>query len=112
MEKLPLLNSYSQTLYKDLFTDWDEVHMAAEQYLIILHNDEWKISFKDKHYGPYKSQPDAIEAAIDGPMPWETLELRPRSWLKKQITSSELSGPTAKALTPLGKKKGGLRRCR
>ena len=39
--------------------------MAAEQYFIILHNDEWKISFKDKHYGPYATQAEAIEAAID-----------------------------------------------
>jgi hypothetical protein len=39
--------------------------MAAEQYLIVLHNNEWKISFKDKHYGPYDCQEEAIEAAID-----------------------------------------------
>jgi hypothetical protein len=32
---------------------------------IILHNDEWKISFKDKHYGPYATQAEAIEAAVD-----------------------------------------------
>ena len=30
--------------------------MAAEQYFIVLHNNEWMISFKDKHYGPYDSQ--------------------------------------------------------
>jgi hypothetical protein len=39
--------------------------MAAEQYFIVLHNNEWKISFKDKHYGPYDTQNEAIEAAID-----------------------------------------------
>jgi hypothetical protein len=39
--------------------------MAAEQYFIVLHNNEWMISFKDKHYGPYDSQQEAIEAAID-----------------------------------------------
>jgi hypothetical protein len=39
--------------------------MAAEQYIILLHNNEWKISFNDKLYGPYASQQDAIEAAID-----------------------------------------------
>ena len=39
--------------------------MAAEQYFIVLHNNEWKISFKEKHYGPYASQAEAIEAAID-----------------------------------------------
>ena len=39
--------------------------MAAEQYLIVLHNNEWKISFNDKQYGPYDSQEAAVEAAID-----------------------------------------------
>ncbi len=39
--------------------------MAAEQYFIVLHNNEWKISFKEKHYGPYATQQDAIEAALD-----------------------------------------------
>ena len=39
--------------------------MVAEQYIILLHNNEWKISFKDKLYGPYDTQQDAIDAAID-----------------------------------------------
>ena len=39
--------------------------MAVEQYFILQDNYEWKISFKDKHYGPYDTQQDAIEAAID-----------------------------------------------
>ena len=39
--------------------------MASEQYFIINENNEWKISFKDKHYGPYLTQQDAIDAAID-----------------------------------------------
>lgn len=39
--------------------------MAAEQYIILLNNNEWKIRFKDKHYGPYDSQESAVEAAID-----------------------------------------------
>jgi hypothetical protein len=39
--------------------------MASEQYFIILENNEWKISFKDKNYGPYASRQDAIDAAID-----------------------------------------------
>ena len=39
--------------------------MAAEQYFIVLHNNEWKISFKEKLYGPYVTQQDAIEAALD-----------------------------------------------
>jgi hypothetical protein len=39
--------------------------MAVEQYFIILENNEWKISFKDKHYGPYSGEREAIDAAID-----------------------------------------------
>ena len=39
--------------------------MAAEQYIVVLHNGEWKISFKEKHYGPYNTQGEAVEAAID-----------------------------------------------
>jgi hypothetical protein len=39
--------------------------MAAEQYFIVHDNNEWKISFKEKHYGPYATQGEAIEAAID-----------------------------------------------
>jgi hypothetical protein len=39
--------------------------MATELYIILLHNNEWKISFKDQYYGPYDTQGEAIEAAID-----------------------------------------------
>ena len=39
--------------------------MAAEQYIILLHNNEWKISFKDKLYGPFDTQQEAIDAAIE-----------------------------------------------
>ena len=39
--------------------------MSPEQYFIVLHNNEWKISIKEKHYGPYATQGEAIEAAID-----------------------------------------------
>ena len=38
--------------------------MAAEQYFIVQANNEWKMSFKDKHYGP-DTQQEAIEAAKD-----------------------------------------------
>lgn len=39
--------------------------MAAEQYFILNDNNEWKISFNGKQYGPYETQQEAIEAAID-----------------------------------------------
>ena len=39
--------------------------MAAEQYFILRDNNEWKISFNGKHYGPYEMQQEAIEAAIE-----------------------------------------------
>jgi hypothetical protein len=38
---------------------------VPEQYFIIFDNNEWKISFKDKLYGPYPNQEEAIEAAVD-----------------------------------------------
>ncbi len=39
--------------------------MARAQYFVVLHNDEWKIKHLDKHYGPYKSQREAIKTAVD-----------------------------------------------
>ena len=30
--------------------------MAAEQYFIVLHNNEWKISFEESFYGPFATQ--------------------------------------------------------
>ena len=39
--------------------------MAPEQYLILLHNDEWKIKFNGRLYGPYESRDAALEAAIE-----------------------------------------------
>ena len=47
------------------FTDLGRIEMAAEQYFIVQDNNEWKISFKGKHYGPYDTQQAAIEAATD-----------------------------------------------
>jgi hypothetical protein len=39
--------------------------MARAQYFVVLHNGEWKINFEQKHYGPYRTQADAIRAAVD-----------------------------------------------
>jgi hypothetical protein len=39
--------------------------MARAQYVVVLHNNEWKISFEGKHYGPYGTQALAIRAAVD-----------------------------------------------
>ena len=39
--------------------------MAYEQYLILRHDDEWKISFNGRLYGPYESREAALEAAIE-----------------------------------------------
>ena len=38
---------------------------VSEQYFIIFDNNEWKISFNDKHYGPYPDQDEAVEAAVE-----------------------------------------------
>jgi Uncharacterized protein conserved in bacteria (DUF2188) len=39
--------------------------MARTQYVVVIHNGEWKISFDGKHYGPYATQKSAIRAAVD-----------------------------------------------
>ncbi len=39
--------------------------MTAEQYFIVQDKNEWKISFREKLYGPYDTQGEAIEAAKD-----------------------------------------------
>ena len=39
--------------------------MTVEQYFVLQSHNEWKIIFKDKHYGPYDTQQEANEAAID-----------------------------------------------
>ena len=43
----------------------DEAIMSPEQYIIINHNNEWKISFSGMLYGPYCTKSEAIEASID-----------------------------------------------
>jgi hypothetical protein len=39
--------------------------MARLQYVVVLHQSEWKISFQGKHYGPYATQKAAIRVAVD-----------------------------------------------
>jgi hypothetical protein len=39
--------------------------MPRLQYFVVLHQDEWKIKFDGKHYGPYDTQRAAIRAAVD-----------------------------------------------
>lgn len=39
--------------------------MARTQYVVVRDAGEWKIAFAGKHYGPYRTQENAIRAAID-----------------------------------------------
>lgn len=39
--------------------------MSRAQYVVVLHQGEWKISLEGKHYGPYRTQGDAVRAAVD-----------------------------------------------
>lgn len=39
--------------------------MARARYFVVLHEGQWKIKFEDKRYGPYRTQRDAIHAAVD-----------------------------------------------
>ncbi len=38
--------------------------MANAQYMVVLRQGDWSISFNGSQYGPYKSQKEAIRAAI------------------------------------------------
>jgi hypothetical protein len=39
--------------------------MARAQYFVVLHDSQWKISFQGQHYGPYRTQREAIRVAVD-----------------------------------------------
>jgi hypothetical protein len=39
--------------------------MARAQYFVVHHEGEWKISHQGKHYGPYRTQAEAIRVAVD-----------------------------------------------
>lgn len=38
--------------------------MAREQYFVVLHQGQWKITYNGKHYGPYPTQQAAIAEAV------------------------------------------------
>ena len=39
--------------------------MARAQYFVVLHQGQWKVSFNQQHYGPYRTQAEAMRAAVD-----------------------------------------------
>ena len=39
--------------------------MARNQYFVVKHEGEWKITHGGKHHGPYNTQKEAIRAAVD-----------------------------------------------
>lgn len=39
--------------------------MARNEYYVVNHQSEWKISYNGKHYGSYTTQKNAIKAAVD-----------------------------------------------
>ena len=39
--------------------------MAHHDYYVVHHQGEWKISYQQKHYGPYNTQRDAYRVAVD-----------------------------------------------
>ena len=38
--------------------------MSRLQYFVVLHEGQWKVKFEGKHYGPYRTQKDAMDAAV------------------------------------------------
>ncbi len=39
--------------------------MARAQYIVVLNEWEWKVSHEGEYYGPFKTQAEAIRAAVD-----------------------------------------------
>ncbi len=39
--------------------------MARAQYLVVLHDNQWKISVNGQHYGPFATRSMAISTAVD-----------------------------------------------
>lgn len=39
--------------------------MARAQYYVVKQNNQWKIKHNDAHYGPYGTQRDAIQHAVN-----------------------------------------------
>jgi hypothetical protein len=39
--------------------------MTRLQHFVVLHQGESKVKFDGKHYGPYRTQADAIRDAVD-----------------------------------------------
>jgi hypothetical protein len=39
--------------------------MACKEFYVVLHRNEWKIRYEDRHFGPFNTQEEAISKAID-----------------------------------------------
>ena len=39
--------------------------MARDVYYVVLHEQQWKVTYHQKRYGPYGTQREAIRAAVD-----------------------------------------------
>lgn len=37
----------------------------SHEYYVVFHQNEWKIKYDNEHYGPYKTQREAYEVAVD-----------------------------------------------
>lgn len=39
--------------------------MARHEYYVVFHENEWKVKYNGKHYGPYRTQRIAYEDAVE-----------------------------------------------
>lgn len=39
--------------------------MPRAHYYVVHHQNEWKITLNGTHYGPYKTQADAVRSAVN-----------------------------------------------
>lgn len=68
--------------------------MARSQYFVVLHDNQWKISFNGQHYGPYTTQQAAIRAAVDAAHSTGQKGHDAQVMVQGLTTSSAQSGPT------------------
>lgn len=59
------LSGGSISALDESLNDSGETEMARLQYIVVHSNNQWFISYDNKHYGPYATQKAAIKEAVD-----------------------------------------------
>jgi hypothetical protein len=59
--------------------------MPRIKYYVVFHEKQWKINLDGKHYGPYKTQAEAIKAAVDAAHSQGRKAMMPKYWYKDRM---------------------------